>query len=172
VLGAGELGRAVLAALRPLGFALSAWSRSPRAIEGVAHHCGAAGLGTMMAETEILVCLLPLTPETDGILCHELFEQLPMGASLVNVGRGRHLVEHDLLRALESGRIAQAILDVVDPEPLPPRHPFWAHPGILLTPHIASVTEPEGAARAMIANIRRHRKGEPIEGLVRRDAGY
>jgi glyoxylate/hydroxypyruvate reductase A len=162
----------VLAALRPFDFVLSAWSRSPRTIEGAAHHSGAAGLATMLSETDILVCLLPLTSDTDGILCHQLFEQLPMGASLVNVGRGRHLVEHDLLRALESGRITQAALDVVDPEPLPPGHPFWGHASILLTPHIASVTEPEGAARAIIANIRRHRQGEQIVGLVRRDAGY
>jgi glyoxylate/hydroxypyruvate reductase A len=172
VLGAGELSRAVLAALRPFGFRLSAWSRTPRAIEGVAHHCGTPGLSAMLAQTDILVCLLPLTAQTHGILCHDLFEKLPMGASLVNVGRGRHLVEHDLLRALESGRISQAVLDVVDPEPLPPGHPFWTHPDILVTPHIASVTEPKGAARAIIANIRRHREGLPMAGLVHRETGY
>ena len=172
VLGAGELGRAVLSALRPFGFPLSAWSRSPREIEGVRLYSGTDGLDAMLAQTDVLICLLPLTPDTHGILCHDLFEKMPMGAALVNVGRGRHLVEQDLLRALESGRIGQAILDVVHPEPLPPAHPFWAHPGILVTPHVASVTDAVGAARAIIANIRRHREGIPPEGLVTRESGY
>ncbi len=172
ILGAGELGRAVLAALRPFGFALSAWSRSPRSIEGVTHHSGAGGLPAMVATTDILICLLPLTPDTTGILCRNLFDQLPVGAALINVGRGGHLVEQDLLSALDAGRISQAVLDVVTPEPLPSEHPFWTHPRILLTPHIASVTHAQGAARAMIANIRRHRNGEIPDGLVRRDAGY
>ncbi|AOR78527.1 2-hydroxyacid dehydrogenase [Novosphingobium resinovorum] len=172
VLGAGELGRAVLAALRPYDFQLAAWSRSPRSIDGVTHYYGSDGLDAMLGATDILVCLLPLTPDTHGILCHSLFEKLPQGASLLNVGRGRHLVEHDLLSAIEAGRISQAILDVVDPEPLSPGHPFWTNPNILVTPHIASVTEPVGAARAIIANIRRHRDGEAPDGLVRREAGY
>lgn len=172
VLGAGELGRAVLSALRPFGFPLAAWSRSPRTIEGVTHYSGAEGLDAMLAQTDILICLLPLTPDTHGILCHNLFEKLPQRASLINVGRGRHLVEQDLLRALESGRINQAILDVLHPEPLPPGHPFWTHPGILVTPHIASVTDAVGAARAIIANIRRHREGHSPEGLVARESGY
>lgn len=172
ILGAGELGRAAIAALRPFGFPLAAWSRSPRTIEGATHYSGDDGLSAMLAATDILICLLPLTGKTSGILCRTLFDQLPQGAALVNVGRGGHLVERDLLNALESGRISQAVLDVVTPEPLPADHPFWAHPRILLTPHIASVTNAEGAARAMIANVRRHREGVPPEGLVRRDTGY
>jgi glyoxylate/hydroxypyruvate reductase A len=172
ILGAGELGRAVLSALRPFGFPLAAWSRSPRSIEGVTHHSGTDGLTAMLAETDILICLLPLTAETTGILCRKLFDQLPKGAALINVGRGRHLVEQDLLSALDEGQISQAVLDVVTPEPLPTDHPFWTHPRILLTPHIASVTNAEGAARAMIANIRRHQDGLSPDGLVRRDMGY
>ncbi|MFT3964758.1 MAG: glyoxylate/hydroxypyruvate reductase A [Sphingobium sp.] len=172
ILGAGELGRAVIAALFPFGFQLSAWSRSPRTIEGAAHYSGGDGLDQMLSATDILICLLPLTAETSGILCRDLFDRLPRGAALVNVGRGRHLVEQDLLSALDDGRISQAILDVVTPEPLPADHPFWAHPRILVTPHIASVTDPARAARAMIANIRRHRAGEVPEGLVRRNIGY
>lgn len=172
VLGAGELGRAVLSSLGPFGFQLAAWSRSPRSIEGVTHYAGTEGLADMLAVTDILLCLLPLTSETNGILCRALFEKLPRGASIINVGRGKHLVEQDLLHALDAGQISQAILDVADPEPLPSDHPFWTHPRILLTPHIASVTEPNGAARAMIANIRRHRNHEPLEGSVRRDVGY
>jgi glyoxylate/hydroxypyruvate reductase A len=172
ILGAGELGRAVLAALSPFGFQLSAWSRSPRSIEGTRHYSGDSGLTEMLAATDILICLLPLTSKTAGILCRSLFDRLPRGAALVNVGRGRHLVEQDLLSALDDGQLSQAILDVVTPEPLPPEHPFWSHPNILITPHIASVTDPVGAARAIIANIRRHRNGQPIHGLVRRDMGY
>jgi glyoxylate/hydroxypyruvate reductase A len=172
ILGAGELGRAVLDALSRFGFQLSAWSRNPRVIKGVIHHHGAAGLEAMLAETDILVCLLPLTAATTGILCCNIFNRLPDGAALINVGRGRHLVDSDLLDALASGKLSQAILDVVDPEPLPQGHPFWTHPQILLTPHIASVTEPVGAAREMIANIRRHRSGKPLVGLVGRDTGY
>jgi glyoxylate/hydroxypyruvate reductase A len=172
ILGAGELGRAVLTALRSFGFPLAAWSRSPRSIEGTTHYNGDRGLADMLTRTDILICLLPLTAATTGILCRKLFDQLPMGAALINVGRGRHLVEQDLLSALDDGRISQAVLDVVTPEPLPQGHVFWTHPRILLTPHIASVTHAQGAARAMIANIRRHTEGREPEGLVKRDSGY
>jgi glyoxylate/hydroxypyruvate reductase A len=172
ILGCGELGRAVIAGLAPFGFQLAAWSRSPRTLEGAAHYRGEAGLDAMLAGTDILICLLPLTAETSGILCRELFDGLPEGAALINVGRGAHLVEQDLLTALESGRLSQAVLDVTQPEPLPEGHPFWAHPRVLLTPHIASVTDPERAARAMIANVRRHVAGKVPDGLVSREAGY
>lgn len=172
ILGCGELGRAVIAGLAPFGFPLAAWSRSPRTIDGAVHHSGANGLDRMLADTDILVCLLPLTPETTGILCRKLFDKLPAGAALVNVGRGAHLVEQDLLMALDEGRLGQAVLDVTKPEPLPQDHPFWSHPRIFVTPHIASVTDPQRAARAMIANIRRHVAGEVPEGLVSREAGY
>lgn len=172
ILGTGELGSAVLTALSPFGFPLAAWSRTPRDLACAEHHSGPDGLDAMLARTDILICLLPLTAETVGILCRDLFEKLPRGASLINVGRGRHLVQQDLLQALDAGQIFRAVLDVADPEPLPTGHPFWDHPRIHLTPHIASVTDPHGAARAMIANIRRRREGRPIEGLVARDLGY
>lgn len=172
VLGAGELGRAVVAALGPLGFPLAAWSRSPRVLAGVTHYAGHDGLIAMLENTDILICLLPLTSETNGILCRDVFDRLPRGASLINVGRGQHLVEQDLLSALEEGQISQAVLDVFATEPLPPEHPFWRHPNILVTPHIASVTDPARAASVMIGNIRRYRAGEAIDGLVRRAEGY
>lgn len=172
ILGAGELGRAVIHGLAPFGFQLSAWSRAPRRIEGATHYAGTEGLDAMLSATDILICLLPLTTETTGILCRALYDKMPAGAALINVGRGGHLVEQDLLSALDDGQLSEAILDVVKPEPLPTGHPFWQHPRILMTPHIASVTDPARAAEAMIANIRRHLKGEPLEGLVRRDMGY
>lgn len=172
VLGLGVLGRAVLERLSAFGFACAGWSRSPQAIEGVETYAGQEQLPAFLARTDILICLLPLTDSTRGILSKPLFDQLPRGASLINVGRGGHLVQDDLLQALADGQLAQAILDVSEPEPLPPAHPFWTHPHVTLTPHIASMTQPETAVEAVIGNIRRHREGLPMTGLVDRARGY
>jgi glyoxylate/hydroxypyruvate reductase A len=172
VMGLGVLGRAVLAGLQPFGFQLSVWSRSAGNIPGVICHAGVPALSDFLATCDILICLLPLTLDTTGILCRSLFDKLPVGAGLINVGRGGHLVEPDLFDALNTGQLSGAILDVVDPEPLPDNHPFWSDKRIWLTPHIASMTDPTGAARALIANVRRHRAGQPMEGSVGRDRGY
>ncbi|WP_257554393.1 glyoxylate/hydroxypyruvate reductase A [Sphingobium sp. CFD-2] len=172
VMGLGQLGQAVLEALRPFGFALSGWSRSLHRLAGVTCHAGTTGLGDFLAECDILLCLLPLTPETRGILCRDLLLQLPRGASLINAARGGHLVTEDLLALLDEGHISAALLDVTDPEPLPTGHPIWSHPRILLTPHVASMTRADSAAHALIANIRRHRAGTAMEGKVERGTGY
>jgi glyoxylate/hydroxypyruvate reductase len=172
VLGMGELAQAVLARLAPFGFRLSGWSRSRREIPGVACHAGPAELQPFLAGCDVLVCLLPLTAETSGILDRRLFAALPRGAALVNVGRGGHLVQRDLLEALEEGQLSATVLDVAEPEPLPQGHPFWTHPRILLTPHIASMTQPETAVDAILANLERHARGEPMVGLVDRSRGY
>jgi len=172
VLGLGVLGCAVLDQLRTLGFQLAGWSRTRRQIDGVACYAGREELPAMLAGTDILVCLLPLTQETRGILDAKLFQHLPRGVSLVHVGRGAHLDHQALLDALESGGLSSAVVDVTDPEPLPAGHPFWAHPKILLTPHIASMTQPETAVEQVLDNIRCHQAGAPLMGLVDRSRGY
>jgi glyoxylate/hydroxypyruvate reductase A len=172
VLGLGVLPRAVLAQLGSLGFPCAAWSRSQHDVDGVDCYAGTAALPGFLSRCDILVCLLPLTDDTRGILNRELFRQLPQGAALVHVGRGGHLVQDDLLAALDEGRVAQAVLDVCEPEPLPPGHALWRHPRVVLTPHIASMTQPASAVRAVLANLRRHQAGQPLEGLVERQRGY
>jgi len=172
VMGLGLLGQAVLERLKLFGFPLAGWNRSPRTIQDVSCYAGGQALSDFLAQADILVCLLPLTSETRGILNTRLFEALPRGAQLVNVGRGGHLVEADLIEALERGLLSAAVLDVAEHEPLPAGHPFWSHPRILLTPHIASMTTPEAAVEFVLETIGRHRRGETLPGLVDRERGY
>jgi glyoxylate/hydroxypyruvate reductase len=172
VMGLGVLGQAVLDRLGTFGFRRCGWNRSPREIPGVTCYAGPASLETFLAQCEILICLLPLTDATHHILDAHVFAALPRGASIVNVGRGGHVDQKALLDAIDNGYLARAVLDVADPEPLPASHAFWRHPRIVLTPHIASATQPETAAPVLLDNLRRHQRGEALQGVVDRRRGY
>jgi len=172
LLGLGELGRQAAQRLLQLGFRVCGWSRRPKEVDGVECLSGARGLDALLAQSGALVCLLPLTDVTRGILNARLFARMAEEACLINVGRGAHLVEADLLAALDAGRLAHAYLDVFETEPLPPKHPFWAHPAVSLTPHVAALTEPRTALPGVIRNLERAKRGEPPEGRVDPLAGY
>lgn len=172
VMGLGALGTGLIESLKPFGFKLNGWSRSRKPIEGVTTFAGNDELGAFLSGTDILVCLLPLTAETRGILNIATFKTLPAGASVINLGRGGHLVEQGLLDALASEHLRCAILDVASVEPLPADHPFWRHPRIVLTPHIASVTSAEGGAEFVVESLRRHFAGQALTGVVDVLRGY
>ena len=172
VLGLGVLGQAVLTRLASFGFQCPGLSRSPRILDGIECYAGAEALPAFLARTDVLVCLLPLTDATRHILNRDLFAQLPRGAALINTGRGGHLQQDHLLQALECGQLSAAVLDVADPEPLAADHPLWHHPRVMLTPHVASMTQPYSAVEVVLDNLRRHREGEPLIGLVDRARGY
>lgn len=172
VLGLGELGGACARALSGFGFPVLGWSRSPRAVAGVETHHGEAGLRTVLSRAQIVVGLLPATPGTANLLDAERLSWLPRGAMIVNPGRGTLIDDNALLAALDTGQVAQATLDVFRTEPLPPAHPFWSHPRVTVTPHIAAATRPATAAGVVAENIRRVEAGEAPLYLVDRARGY
>jgi glyoxylate/hydroxypyruvate reductase A len=172
ILGLGELGQDAAKKLKALGFDVAGWSRSEKAVEGVRSYAGAAGLAPLLGRSEIIVCLLPLTAETEGILNKRTLALLPKGAALVNAARGAHLVEEDLLAALASGQISAAVLDVFREEPLPVDHSFWHHPRVVVTPHIAAFTNPATASPIILDNIRRFEEGRPLLNRVDPARGY
>ena len=172
VLGLGEIGRTCAAALAALGFAVAGWSRTAKALPGVESFAGSDGLMPFLARTDILVCVLPLTPATRGIVNRTTLAALPRGAYVINIARGAHVADADLIAALDSGHLAGATLDVFADEPLPRDHPFWTHPRVTVTPHIASLTDPETAAEGVAENLRRLADGRPLIDLVDRARGY
>jgi len=172
VLGLGALGAACARMLAHLGFPVTGWSRGPKAIAGLRCLAGEEGLRRALEKADILVLLLPLTLETENLLDAARLALLPPDAVILNPGRGPLIDDGALLAALDAGRLGHATLDVFREEPLPLAHPFWAHPRVTVTPHIASETRPESAAEVIAENIRRGEAGEPFLHLVDRRAGY
>ncbi len=172
IMGLGAIGGEAARMLKAVGFDVAGWSRTPKQVAGVTSFHGADQLVDILARTDILVCILPKTPQTEGILNADLFAKLPQGASIVNAGRGDQLVERDLLDALESGQLSEATLDVFRTEPLPEVHPFWGHPRITVTPHSAGDPFADSGARVVAENILRFRRGEALPHLLDREAGY
>jgi glyoxylate/hydroxypyruvate reductase A len=158
--------------LTSLGFPVMGWSRSAKTLPGVQNFHGADGLMAMAAQSDILICLLPLTPQTRGVLNARLLSALPRGAYVINGARGGHMVAEDMLTALDSGHIAGAALDVFEPEPLPAESRFWSHPKVFLTPHAASITIPASVAPQVVENIHNLRAGRPLINLVDFSLGY
>ena len=172
VLGLGVLGAHVAQSMQRFGYQAAGWSRHPKQVEGVACQHGANGLKTFLAHTNVLVCLLPLTDDTRGILNRGNLAQLPQGAHLVNIGRGAHLVEADLLALLDDGHLGGATLDVFADEPLPATSRLWTHPRVLVTPHVSAATL-RGESMAQIAHkIRAIERGEALTDVVDRNKGY
>lgn len=172
ILGLGALGQACGAALTQLGFPVTGWSRSPKDIPGIRCLHGENGLSEALVGAQIVVLLLPKTPQTKNLMNAERLSFLPKGAVLINPGRGTLVDDEALLAALDTGRVAHATLDVFCTEPLPQDHPYWTDPHVTVTPHIASTTRPESAARVIADNIRRSEDGKPLKHVVDRVAGY
>ncbi|AUG54701.1 2-hydroxyacid dehydrogenase [Thalassospira marina] len=172
VMGLGALGAAVATKLSDLGFSVSGWSRRMKAIENVATFAGDETLDEFLGQTDILICLLPRTRQTEGLLDSARMSKLPANAAIINASRGAVIVEEDLLRLVDMGHLRGAFLDVACNEPLPKGHPFWNHPKIRLTPHIAAATRIGPAVNQIAENIARIEKGETPAGLVDRDTGY
>lgn len=172
VLGFGNMGRAVCAALGVLGYPVRAWAGRARTEDGIAVESGRESLGHLLGWARAVVNVLPLTEATTGILNAETFAEMRADALLVQIGRGAHVVEPDLLAALDAGRPGGAVLDVMMQEPLPQDSPLWTHPKIQITPHMASENSPEAVAGAIAGNIARHQQGEAPVGLVDRARGY
>ena len=171
-MGLGQLGADAAKKLYQLGFQVTGWSRTPKKVDGVQSFAGDGALNDFLSLANVLICLLPLTPATKGILNYKTFEKLPAGSYLINVARGAHLVEQDLLEALETGRISGACLDVFQVEPLPVGHPFWNHPKIIITPHISSLTYPKAVVPQIVENYHRTKLGKPLLNQVDIERGY
>jgi glyoxylate/hydroxypyruvate reductase A len=177
IMGLGVIGREAAAALVGLGFRVAGWSRTPKSLPGIETFHGPAGLDGFLAHTEILVCLLPLTPETEGLLDLSLFRKLKRdgaadGAYLINAGRGPLQIDSDIVAALDEGTLAGATLDVFPHEPLPQHSPLWSHSKITVTPHNAGDISPRVFAPIVLEQIERFERGLPLDNLIDRERGY
>jgi glyoxylate/hydroxypyruvate reductase len=177
IMGLGVLGQDAARKLRMMGFDVAGWSRSEKPVEGLATFSGDEGLGAFLARTDILVCLLPLTPDTRGTLNRKLLSRLARdgrlgGSVLINAGRGGLQVEEDIVACLKDGTLGAATLDVFETEPLPPESPLWSHPAVTVTPHNAAMSDPDAIGAQIADQIRRYEAGEPLRNVVDRRAGY
>lgn len=172
IMGLGEIGGPVARQLGDLGYQVAGWSRTAKEIPHVNCFAGPDELSNFLGETRLLVCLLPLTQQTEGILDLELFKQLQPNGWIINVARGEHLVDEDLIYALDSNILRGAWLDVFSEEPLPGKHAFWNRSNIMVTPHIASITQPEEAAEQIVDNYKRALSGIELNHIVNRKRGY
>jgi len=172
LLGLGDIGAVTAERLQMFDFQVLGWSRTKKSVPGVKSYAGPNELPEFLGQCDFLVCMLPLTPETEGILNKKLLSQLPKGAWLINVGRGGHGNEADILDALNSDQLAGAVLDVFQTEPLPANSPFWTHPKVTVTPHIAGITDPRNASAFVVECVSRAEKGEPFRNVVDLSKGY
>jgi len=177
IMGFGVLGQDSARKLKVMGFEVAGWSRTPKDVEGFQVHAGEEGLTPFLNRTDILIALMPLTPDTQGMLNRSLFEKLARdgrlgGPILINAGRGKLQVEADILACLDDGTLRAATLDVFETEPLPEDSPLWTHPRVTVTPHNSATSEPEATARYIAQQIRRHEAGEPFENVVDKQRGY
>lgn len=172
IMGLGVLGNAVADKLHKNFFQVYGWSRTEKSSENVNSFHGKDQLEEFLQNSEILVCLLPLTADTENILNADLFDMLPEGAYVINVARGEHLVEHDLMEMIDKGHLSGASLDVFREEPLPDEHPFWEHSKINITPHIASITKPKSVVPQIVENYESMKEEEPLKNEVEIDRGY
>lgn len=172
VMGLGTIGQDTAKKFAALGFPTAGWSRTAKMLSGIETFHGADGFAKFLARTDILVDVLPLTRDTRGILNAKAFAALPKGCYLINMARGGHVVDNDLLAALDSGHLSGAVLDVFNSEPLPPNHRYWTHPRVHVTPHIAGATNPRTASPGVIENIKRLRSGQPFIHTVDPKTGY
>jgi glyoxylate/hydroxypyruvate reductase len=172
ILGLGDIGGTIATSLLPFDFQLSGWSRSRKTLAHVKSFAGDSELPQFLAQSDYLVCVLPLTEDTRGIMDAKLFAQLPEGAWVINVARGAHLIEEDLIAALDTGHLAGAVLDVFQSEPLPENSPIWRHSKITATPHIAGITDAQAALAYVGDCVARCESGRPLENVVELDKGY
>jgi glyoxylate/hydroxypyruvate reductase len=177
IMGFGVLGQDSARKLKMMGFDVAGWSRTAKDVEGFQVYAGEEGLTPFLNRTDILIALMPLTPDTQGMLNRSLFEKLARdgrlgGPILINAGRGKLQVEADILSCLDDGILRAATLDVFETEPLPEDSPLWTHPRVTVTPHNSATSEPEATARYIAQQIRRHEAGEPFEAVVDKQRGY
>lgn len=172
VLGLGEMGRSAALALVAQGYRVTGWSTKPAQLDGVRCSVGRAGLNAALGAADVVVNLTPLTDATRGLFDRTAFAAMRAGAAFVNFGRGAHVLEADLLAALDAGHVGHAVLDVFETEPLPASHAFWLHPRVTLLPHVAALTDPLSAAEVVARNVRALREGRPLAHRVDRQRGY